>query len=649
MTSTSALPSHSSPPPDPTASPSLRIGVDPHLSPPTEAHSISYLQASPGAVPVVGMAVLTASHGHRRTMTHTVDLEEDGVVLAHVEVEGESGGQQIGGGTDDGLEKGEGVPCAKATRTGRRDPLNRIVSMLFGSQTQYGSVFLMLNIWTYVSQGFRGPSEQAMVWTAMRQGANPAAVQAAIGTMMLPWVLKPCYGLLADTFPICRRHIKPYYLMSAALAMTCLACVASESITPDWTNMVSALLAMEVGGAFMDVLADALVVREAKYNDSGSGDVQSMSWFCLALGAILSMFVSGVLFDAEMHRVFVAIVAGAQSLAFVLMIAYRERPTPTPFTWNVLKTLSSNLWAVLKTVSKPICWRPMIWFFFAQVASFSLSTPLQWMRKEIGFSEGQIQYASAVNFLFLMLGTVVYGRFLQKVTFRKIWFGTTLILTTLILPDYIQASRLNVSWGIPDWLFLYGADSFATFFDRIYTMPFLVMAAQLCPPGLEALLFAGLMSWSNLATSCQRHLGAAVQSLYGVTEDNYLEMLPSLILIKAGCTLVPLLFLFLVPNTCSILTDAQKELYGVNFDNQSTNKADRQQTEEATTVIEEDEAVPDAVKVPHGISLERSQSTITGVSSVAQADNASSGAQVDRDTSGTTEEDPQEGLTNQDE
>ncbi|CEL99343.1 unnamed protein product [Vitrella brassicaformis CCMP3155] len=466
-------------------------------------------------------------------------------------------------------------------------PLNWLVRVVFGSKTSYSSVFLLLIVWTYGLQGFRLTStEKVMFWTAMRQGANPAVVEAAIGTLLVPAVFKAFYGLLADSVPVCGRHIKPYYMASALLVVLCLASVALSDVTPTWTTMFYVLVTMNVGENFMDVLADALVVREARAKGSGSSEMQSIAMFCIALGAMMSAFISGTLFDAGLHRAYMAALAVAQSLALILMLAYRERPTQKRLDRSVVREICSNISQVLRTVAKPICYRPMLWYFMQHLCSFSLVTPNSWMRRSIGFSEGEIQYAGAVNYLFFMAGTVVYARFFTRVTFRKLWGVTTIVMTLLILPDYIQASRLNVKWGIPDWLFLYGSDGFTTFIDRIYSTPFHVMCAQLCPPGVEALMFACLMSWNNLANSCSRHLGAAVQAAWGITADNYRPLLPSLIIVKAASTLLPLFFLFLVPNTASILTDAQKEEHGCNYDqhgsknNSSMEQQQQQQPQE---------------------------------------------------------------------
>eukprot|EP00913_Durusdinium_trenchii_P020533 g19286.t1 len=50
-------------------------------------------------------------------------------------------------------------------------------------------------------------------------------------------------------------------------------------------------------------------------------------------------------------------------------------------------------------------------------------------------------------------------------------------------------------------------------------MPILVLAAQLCPPGIEATLFALLMSLLNLASFVSSNLGALITHVLEVNES----------------------------------------------------------------------------------------------------------------------------------
>jgi hypothetical protein len=82
---------------------------------------------------------------------------------------------------------------------------------------------------------------------------------------------------------------------------------------------------------------------------------------------------------------------------------------------------------------------------------------------------------------------------------------------------------------------------------QIAYMPVLVLAARLCPPGVEATLFALLMSITNLASVLSHEFGAVLMHWLQITESNF-ENLWLLVVIANGSTLLPLVFLRWVPN-----------------------------------------------------------------------------------------------------
>jgi hypothetical protein len=77
-------------------------------------------------------------------------------------------------------------------------------------------------------------------------------------------------------------------------------------------------------------------------------------------------------------------------------------------------------------------------------------------------------------------------------------------------------------------------------------MPVLVLSARLCPPGIEATLFALLMSIVNLAGLVSHELGALVTHWLGVTETDF-GHLWQLVLLTNLTTLLPLPLVFLLP------------------------------------------------------------------------------------------------------
>ena len=73
-------------------------------------------------------------------------------------------------------------------------------------------------------------------------------------------------------------------------------------------------------------------------------------------------------------------------------------------------------------------------------------------------------------------------------------------------------------------------------------MPTLVLAARLCPPGIEAVLFATLMSINNGAGTLGTEIGALMTKWLGVTETNY-DNLGLLTVLCNVSSLYPLLFI----------------------------------------------------------------------------------------------------------
>lgn len=84
-------------------------------------------------------------------------------------------------------------------------------------------------------------------------------------------------------------------------------------------------------------------------------------------------------------------------------------------------------------------------------------------------------------------------------------------------------------------------------------MPVLVLAARMCPEGVEATLFATLMSILNGGAFTGSALGAGLTALLGVTSDDFSHLF-TLTLICVLTTLAPLPFLNFLP--ASLDTDA---------------------------------------------------------------------------------------------
>ena len=104
-------------------------------------------------------------------------------------------------------------------------------------------------------------------------------------------------------------------------------------------------------------------------------------------------------------------------------------------------------------------------------------------------------------------------------------------------PQLVLVTGANREWGISDQWFALGDSLVVTVLGQIAFMPILVLASRLCPEGVEATLFAALMSVFNAGAVVSGALGGGLMTALGITAHDF-DRLPVLIVL---CNLSSLL------------------------------------------------------------------------------------------------------------
>jgi len=145
----------------------------------------------------------------------------------------------------------------------------------------------------------------------------------------------------------------------------------------------------------------------------------------------------------------------------------------------------------------------------------------------------------------LLLGIVVYNKFLTGVSYRRIFFVAQLALVAYNMSDLILVNRWNLELGIPDVVFVAGDDAFGKLVGRIFFIPLFVLCSKVCPRNLEATMFAMLMALGNFGYSIGQFFGSAVCDVYGIKDGSF-DLLPEAVITKSFCRLVPIPLIFLL-------------------------------------------------------------------------------------------------------
>ena len=108
---------------------------------------------------------------------------------------------------------------------------------------------------------------------------------------------------------------------------------------------------------------------------------------------------------------------------------------------------------------------------------------------------GQLGLISSISSL---IGILLYNQKLKAVPLRTLFKWTCIMGTILGMSPIMLITHFNRVVGLPDTWFAILDDIVLSVFGQITFMPILVLAAKICPVGVEGMLYATIMSANNL-------------------------------------------------------------------------------------------------------------------------------------------------------
>jgi folate/biopterin transporter len=385
-------------------------------------------------------------------------------------------------------------------------------------------------------------------------GLSPSQVAALMGVAMSPWILKPLYGLLSDTVPVAGYRRRPYLLLSGLLGCGAWLGMALWAPTAGLATlwMVLGSLAVAVG----DVIVDSLVVERVHGSDwAGTGTLQSLTWGATALGSLLTAYLGGALLAHYPPQVVFGLTAFLPLFIALAAWVIADQPVVLSQGWDPLQQQVGQVW---RTLRQPSILLPVLFVFVWQATPSADAALFYFVTNDLGFGPEFLGQVRLVTSIASLLGVGIFQVYLRRIPLRPLFGWMTVISAALGLTSLILVYHLNRDWGIDDHWFSLGDSLVLTVAGQIAFMPVLVLAARLCPPGIEATLFALLMSAFNLAGFLSQELGSLLMHGLGVTETDF-SRLGLLLILTNLSTLLPLPFLGWLPEESITLGGAELE------------------------------------------------------------------------------------------
>ena len=394
------------------------------------------------------------------------------------------------------------------------------LAALFPFHTPEGKRLAVLFAIVYFAQGMWYLPVQVVTISLKDRGLSAGQVADFFAITIIPWLIKPVYGLISDFVPLFGYRRKSYlYLTSAAAGLAGL--VLGLTSDHSYWRMAYLLTAMAAGLAFTDVLIDALMVENGKPLGL-TGAFQSVQWAAIMTASILVGELGGYLAEGRrLHATF--FLAACFPLVSLLMAIFVVREAPAPAvgkefreTWASIRAALSerDIWVVGGFI-----------FFFTFSPSFGPAL-LFYQTDVLRFSQQFIGHLLALTAVGAVLGAIMYAPMSRRMPLRRlinlsIGLSVAGTLAYIVYRDVWSAIVIDTVFGCV---------------AMITQLAFLDLAAKSCPRHVEATFFALLASVYNVGTQASQNVGGR---LY-----DHLGYLP-LVLISTGMTaatwlLVPL-------------------------------------------------------------------------------------------------------------
>ncbi|WP_193199632.1 folate/biopterin family MFS transporter [Nostoc sp. MG11] len=377
---------------------------------------------------------------------------------------------------------------------------------------------------------------------------SPAQMSVLLGIVALPWMIKPVFGFVSDGFPIFGYRRRPYLVLSGILGAAAWVSLATIVHT-SWAATVAILLG-SLSVAASDVIVDSLVVERARAeSQADAGSLQSLCWGASAVGGLITAYFSGMLLEHFTTQTVFWVTALFPLLLSVVAWLIAE----TPVSKDAQESNHTNFLAVKHQVrqlreafTQKAIWLPTAFIFIWQATPSADSAFFFFSTNELHFEPEFLGRVYLLTSLASLVGVWIFQRFLKSIPFRVIFGWSTFLSATLGMTTLILVTHTNRLVGIDDHWFSLGDSLILSVMGKIAFMPVMVLAARLCPLGVEATLFALLMSIFNSAGMVSHASGALIMNWLGITSTNF-ESLWLLVVITNFSTLLPLPFLNWLP------------------------------------------------------------------------------------------------------
>ena len=410
---------------------------------------------------------------------------------------------------------------------------------------------------TYFCYGASGITSIALLYFQKDAlGITPAEAAAIAFWVALPWSTKMVAGVASDVHPIFGRRRVSYLLLGALLTFVGYGWLATTASTK--ATYLAAMVIIAVGYMVQDVVADALSVELAR-TDEEVKQIQTLGRMALLVGTISVGYLSGWLAGALGARLVFAVAlllpvlvmaaswlipretprvapgdaanplgAGKSRLVVLVGLGYAAlgvalEALSVPFGQEIILVVSGGLIVMLLQrvgISRAVAIAAFAIFCFRAVPSAGQGFSY-WMIDHLGFDQEFLGILAQVSAMLSLAGLIVFRKPITHRPVSYTLFWVTIAGAVLYLPTIGLFYGVNEWFGMSPRTFVFIDTTISAPLGQLSMVPMLALIARTAPRGAEATMFAIMASLMNLALSASELGTRYLNTVFGVTQQDY--------------------------------------------------------------------------------------------------------------------------------
>jgi predicted MFS family arabinose efflux permease len=232
---------------------------------------------------------------------------------------------------------------------------------------------------------------------------------------MLPWTIKPVWGLVCDSFTLFGSQFRSYFALCYGLAAIALLSLVIVP-TPGVAFITIAAVVVSCGIAFSDVVTDRLMVIEGRRTQQ-TALLQAAQWTAVSFGAALASWAGGWFAQGRS----LAWVGGVTAVPLLIGGAVIGWALPT----SEKRSIAPSLGQTVKAVRAELKNRQLLAILgFLVLLGFSPAPPfLYYARDTLKLSEQWLGNLGAVAALAGGVGAIAFGLVARRLPRKSLLVG----------------------------------------------------------------------------------------------------------------------------------------------------------------------------------------------------------------------------------